>query len=191
MQTEIISDKDGNWAFKEKFNVYEHNNRGYCEVLVGFDGEGFVEPNLYIDNRIIPMTKRLEEKHCKTPTDNKNMIHSYINAKDPFYSQLGECLLLNLRVYMDYGNIDNKEINAPYFPNKTTYTLYTPRGYDNYTDEETGEEKYYLVWDKVENVPTHIKVAVDRMAERLASLRNSRYGYIYYRTWRSGVNGSK
>lgn len=188
MRTEIIN-LGNKWGLQERFTVYEYNNTGYCEVLVGFDGDNFCEPHIKIKGQLVPLSKRVETfmgdgKGDKTP---KGVVNGYVKAKDAFYSILAEdFLLLKMRIYIAYEDLNKKNIKYPYFPRRTEYTLYTPMGYDIYTDEDTEEKKFYITWERVEQIPSELKMKMKELADKLAFQRNDKTDYIYYRTWYAG-----
>ncbi len=186
MQTEIFYDKNNDWAFVEKWNVYNYKGKGYCDVLVGFDGHDFVEPCLTVRNEIVPISEQMRIKGCAmTKESGRNFIETYLRAKDRICSKIGDCLLLSLRIYMDYAVIDNPKIKYPYFPRKTIYSVYKPLGYDTYFDEGDNTEKYVLNWEKIEDdeLPQHIKDAISNCADKLSAVRNKRANFLYARCY--------
>ena len=196
---EIKYDDQGNWGLLESFNKYDYPGKktstSYTEVVVGFDGDNFVEPYLKtMKNGFVSLShkckKRIEE-HAKNkgiePKDlpksdkiqiRKETVHTYVLSKDPFFSMLGDCLPVVIRVYMDKQNINNPDIKFPYFPKRTEIHLYKPISYDTYVDEKTGVTKYMLNCERIEKIPEKMKERLNELVKRIAYAKSSRYAFL-------------
>lgn len=110
MDIRVRCDKNNRWGFVEEYKVYDYLGKGSVNALVGvgFD-RSMTEPYVFRGGSFI----RLEE------IDKEMGIEKYVKAKKPFYTLLKDGFIVKLDAKVDF-------INKEYFPEKSSYSVYTP-----------------------------------------------------------------
>lgn len=108
------------WAFLEKYEVYRHYNRGYVKAITSVNVNGKLSPKYVFKGG---------EFVSVSDIDNSVGIDRYIKAKKPFYSKIKEGILVVLKAEVDF-------VEKLYYPEKSTYEVYTLNGglYGNDTE---------------------------------------------------------
>lgn len=122
--------KSKSWGFLEKYEVYSYNSKGYIKALTSVTIEGKLAPSfVFKGDEFIPVSLIDEEVG----------VDRYLKAKKPFYAMINSGFVVVLKAEVDFAN---KE----YFPEKSTFEVYTLNG--NPTDLSKG-----LPFKKVLDVP--------------------------------------
>lgn len=104
--------KNNEWGFLEKYEVYSYNSKGYVKALTSIKMEGKLSPSfVFKGDEFVPLSVIEEEVG----------IDRYLKAKKPFYAKLNQGFVVLLKAEVDFAN-------RVYFPEKSTFEVYTLNG---------------------------------------------------------------